>query len=71
MTDKNALADHFGLQTFDTALPQDWVDAVTAKTGDYAPHFAIVWCYDGSIFGYPVALDAKAAKLLARLIQTS
>ena len=41
-----------GLQTFDTALPQAWVDKMHKRGMDVRGHF--VWCYDGpGIFGYP------------------
>jgi hypothetical protein len=57
-------AEKLGLRSFDTALPQDWVDAFTDNTGVY-PVGRFVWCYDvASIFGAPVALDEEARELL-------
>lgn len=49
-------ADRLGLKVYDTAIPQDWADAVRAKTGIYPPGH-VVWCYDNArAFGEPVAV---------------
>ncbi len=41
-------------RSIDTALPQDWVDAVYKHTGVYAPG-KIVWAYDATTYaGYPL-----------------
>lgn len=44
------------LDNFDYALPQDWLDDFTVEYNlDYGLVLnTTVWCYDGSIFGYPV-----------------
>jgi hypothetical protein len=51
------------LVTFDTALPQDWVDWFAELTG-YAAFGEFVWCYDGSILGFSVPLSIQALKLM-------
>lgn len=52
--------------SYDTALPQPWVNKITALGFD--PRGQVVWGYPkGSIFGIPVPLSPKAAhKLLSR-----
>ena len=62
---KDDMGRAFGLKAFDTALPQDWWDAAHAVSGENPIDYAIVWCYDDSNYGYPVALDARSAKFLA------
>jgi hypothetical protein len=53
------------IKIYDTALPQPWVDAVKARTGEYPRAF--VWCYDQNrTFGAPYPLTAAARALLAR-----
>ena len=68
MTDrrsKDQLAQAAGLVTYDTALPQDWVDRCCAITGHEAPRYNIVWSYDhGTMFGVPIGLDDPARALL-------
>ena len=54
-----------GLQVYDTAVPQEWADDVCAKTGIY-PAGEVVWCYDGSLLGYPVALTPKGEEAIDR-----
>uniref|UniRef100_A0A6M3L133 Uncharacterized protein n=1 Tax=viral metagenome TaxID=1070528 RepID=A0A6M3L133_9ZZZZ len=44
------------LKVYDFALPQSWFEEVMATTG-CKPLGHIVWCYDGSMFGYPYAMD--------------
>ena len=57
-------AQALGLRSYDTALPQDWVNDFTKVTG-VNPYGRFVWSYDGAgIFGTPVALDEEAKKLL-------
>lgn len=53
--------------TYDTALPQDWVNAVHAATGVHMWSIA-VWTYpkNGSIFGEPVALTPEAAEAIEK-----
>lgn len=53
-----------GLKTFDTALPQAWVDDVREKTGKPFP-FGFVWNYpENSIYGEPFPLTKEAFKTL-------
>lgn len=58
---------YLAANTYDPALPQDWVDDVYRLTGVYpAPLF--VWIYDAEarIFGRPYPLDDYAKDLLTR-----
>lgn len=58
------IAEAAGLKTYDTALPQKWVDDVREKTGTYP--FGFVWSYDkATIWGEPYPLTRKARELLA------
>lgn len=51
--------------TYDTALPQTWVDRVHEATGIYPTTLGIVWSYSPeSIFGAPFALTPQAHILL-------
>ncbi len=56
-----ACAEREGLRSYDTALPQAWVDNMASRGfGDVRGHF--VWSYDsGNIFGcpYPITLDGR------------
>ena len=80
---KDEAAKLLGLKSFDTALPQNWLDEtclqVAAKfMSDKAEvpddiYWTIlggtVWCYDeGSIFGYPVVLTEKAHTYLSKIV---
>ena len=51
----------------DTALPQDWVNAVYAKTGQWAPG-NIVWSYrpehGSTIMGTPVAITRIGLEII-------
>ena len=64
-------AEALGLEVYDTALPQPWVDQAYAETGIYpVSHF--VWCYDDfcgqrTTFGYPAALTREGVACLALL----
>lgn len=66
----NEKALALGLKSYDTSLPQPWVDALMEKIGwakefqDFNPYGQMVWCYDNSTFGYPVALTSLAARAL-------
>jgi hypothetical protein len=65
VTSIDQAAARLGLRSYDTALPQEWVNDFTARTGT-SPAGRFVWSYDGSLmFGAPVALDDEARKLLA------
>ena len=57
-----------GLRSYDTALPQEWVDDVKSVTGEYVGARGLfVWSYDGAgIFGKPVALNEAAEAILAQ-----
>ena len=51
----------YGHLTYDTALPQHWVDACLIH--EYDPRGNFVWVYpEGSIMGQPAPLYAEAAK---------
>lgn len=55
--------------TFDTALPQNWVDDFKDKTGEFP--FGFVWFYPksgqpGHIWGKPFPLTKEAQELLAK-----
>jgi len=64
MSGIDAIAQRMGLKTYDTALPQEWVHEVEARTGVY-PVGMFVWSYDKAVmFGEPVALTPDAQKLL-------
>ncbi len=71
----DALAKLAGLQCYDAALPQDWVDVVQRLTYG-TPCGNIVWCYDdlglpqySKLFGYPVALTREGERILKMLDQ--
>lgn len=55
-TNIDELAKDRGISSFDTALPQDWFDAVIKITGQN-PSGHIVWNYDLSLMGHPQAID--------------
>jgi hypothetical protein len=53
----------------DSAVPQQWADAVAARTGEYPVGWA--WGYlPGQVFGAPVPLTADARALAVRLAGT-
>jgi hypothetical protein len=58
----DAKVKELGLDTYDSALPQQWVDDVRAKTGKYPYH--VIWGYGARIFGDPVALTPSAQKII-------
>lgn len=69
------LAELTGLESFDYALPQRWVDRVKEITGR-SPVGHFVWGYDwntdefdafGGLHGVPVALDEHGAVTLQLL----
>ena len=61
-----------GIVTFDTALPQEWVNDVERLTGVYPVGGALdgepvwfVWSYDGAkMWGKPAPLTEAAVRLL-------
>ena len=75
---KDETAKILGLQIYDTAVPQPWLDNLYLKmsmspagrTGQLPEGWKdlilsnLVWCYDSSLFGYPVILTKKALDLL-------
>lgn len=76
MTTVDEAAEALGLHTYDTALPQDWVDdfAIDADVQALAQRLGVsnypsgqfVWGYDvARTFGEPVALTPEAKQLLA------
>lgn len=66
-TTKGDLIDLIDPQvTFDTTLPQGWVDDVTDRGFD--PRGQVVWAYpQGTIFGLPMPLTEEARKALIGL----
>lgn len=74
---KSEAAKLLGLKSFDTALPQDWLDSFVegiasklkldrpAKIKLYDKSLSsLVWAYDGNPFGGPYPLTPDAVKLL-------
>ena len=61
--DELAAQSGLGYHDYDLALPQGWVDHVYMVTGEWAPHYAIVWESRG-VMGGPLALDPEAKALL-------
>lgn len=54
------LAKEMKLESFDTALPQPWVDEFRDKTG-FNPVGQMVWAYDNMpIWGEPIAVTRQA-----------
>ena len=65
---KSDIAKLLGLVTWDTALPQNFVDAVYELTGENVS-FHAVWCYDDGtggkqIFGRPVPVTREGQVIL-------
>ena len=71
---KDRLAQQRGLRSFDTALPQTWLDAAADVVSQAVGvergvaydslMFGTVWCYDGSLLGFPVAVNDDADRAL-------
>ena len=75
---KDEAAKKLGLKKYDPALKQGWLDDVclnlrlAAIKDDRIPKDGLydtilcgtVWCYEDSLFGYPMPLTKKAAELL-------
>jgi hypothetical protein len=83
---KDDAAKALGLQTYDTALPQTWLDDLLLKLSLHAEDFpenwkdivtsGLVWCYknakgESSLFGYPVALTVQVMNMLTPLLDFS
>lgn len=78
LIDKETRGTQAGLITFDTALPQPWLDSTANMMADIYDRDRdecydrircnTVWCYDNTpIFGAPVALTPQLARELANL----
>ena len=71
--DTRTIPEDMGLESFDWAIPQDWLDNFKANLNQssedkWTPVGEMVWCYDGSsLFGYPVGLTHRARKELGSL----
>jgi hypothetical protein len=66
---KDEAAKLLGLKTYDTALPQPWLDdivaAVKPKEKSSVDFYSLVlssfvWCYDDSLMGLPYPLTVRA-----------
>jgi hypothetical protein len=56
-------AIEMGLEAYDTALPQMWVDEMRDKGHDVRGHF--VWCYDiARVLGLPVAMTPEGESMI-------
>jgi hypothetical protein len=65
---KNKLASKITYLTYDTALPQEWLNAKSDNEAEYRTLLeGVVWAYDGawSAFGRPLALTVQAYTLLS------
>lgn len=68
---KDRAAQLLGLEVYDTALPQEWLDQfvyILRKKQPVDYHLVLssfVWCYDnGSFMGYPYPLTVQAFAFL-------
>ena len=60
-------AQELGLKSYDTALPQPWVDNARAFGLEVLGSF--VWGYDtAGVFGGPVALTLEAESMLGHIL---
>ena len=62
-------AEELGLETYDTALPQPWFDAVISMTRfdkdeGFNPSGHIVWGYSTGYWGEPIALTLAGESIL-------
>jgi hypothetical protein len=53
---KGDLADKYDIGTYDTALPQSWVDQCVEH--DFDPRGVVVWAYPLSM-PYPLTIEAE------------
>ena len=63
---KDKAAEILGIESYDTALPQTWINGVVKtlqEKDETLPEdlyhrilFGTVWCYDKSLMGFPFAL---------------
>lgn len=69
---KEELVKQHGIEneSFDYALPQQWVDEVKQLTGfDYdSITYGFVWHYGGLLFGRPYPLTPTAREILSALV---
>lgn len=56
--------ESIGLKTYDWALPIQFYEPLFRRAGVNLSG-EVVWCYDGSTFGYPVPLSRRAAWALS------
>ena len=71
---KDEAAKMIGLQVYDMALPQQWLDAVVKEHHlEYNQVLSnIVWCYDGnSLLGYPCPLTVAGCAVLQKIEPSS
>lgn len=57
------ICEELGLETYDSALPQDWCDDVKRRTGKY-PAGHMVFCYDKMRFGEPIPITREGKAIL-------
>ena len=65
-------AEELGLVIYDTALPQEWFDEVLKATAfgasfGFNPCGHIVWGYDHSLYGEPVALTIEGEAIIGAM----
>jgi hypothetical protein len=74
MKTTDELAKEMGLETYDTALPQEWFDRVLRHINKN-PSGHIVWSYDrwdeniSNTFGFPVAVTPIGRYILGFMVQ--
>ena len=60
-------ADELGLVSYDTALPQPWIDNARAFGLQVLGSF--VWSYDNAgVFGEPIALNLSGESMLGHIL---
>ncbi|PNV83815.1 MAG: hypothetical protein C0610_16685 [Desulfobacteraceae bacterium] len=79
-SNKNEMAISYGLDAYDCALPQDWLNEwsrTLAKMKDMPRHeaydmlmFGTVWCYDdGSLMGAPFFLYEELEVMMLDVVK--
>jgi hypothetical protein len=70
---KEEAAKMIGLKVYDTALPQQWLDVVVKEHNlNYNLVLSnIVWCYDGSLMGFPCPLTVEGCAVLQKIEPSS
>ena len=61
----STVARLYGLNSFDTALPIEWVKQCLSK--GFNPVSVVVWCYDFNAFGEPFPLTQEAEQELHQI----